>query len=320
MSMSMLSMCPCVHVHVHVHVPCACACPCSMCMSMCMHACMCMHVHACACGCTHQLHVPEAVRLDAHGHRLYTYGYSLHTYGRRPLLPEAACLEVAQLQWGTDAGLLPSGPFEWVCGSDTTYDEEVVCRPATSCVLYTLGVSHPCVGRSHMHTCMHMHMCMHMCMCTAYNCACIEAVTGHARAPGARPAVRHAERAAAPGVPRRRGRAARRAGDGAYGAGGIARRRGRGRRRHRWTDGPPRPGSLARTLTFTSRSPALTLTLTSTLTLTVSLTLTLTRWQTGSSVTAGSRTSGRWLRRAASRCAGARRCPPPGRGRGRGWD
>ena len=43
----------------------------------------------------------------------------------RPLLPEAACLEVAQLQWGTDADRLPAGPFAWVCGSDTTYDEEV---------------------------------------------------------------------------------------------------------------------------------------------------------------------------------------------------
>ena len=43
----------------------------------------------------------------------------------RPLLPEAACLEVAQLQWGADADRLPAGPFAWVCGSDTTYDEEV---------------------------------------------------------------------------------------------------------------------------------------------------------------------------------------------------
>lgn len=42
----------------------------------------------------------------------------------RPRLPKAARLEVAQLQWGADAEL-PAGPFAWVCGSDTTYDEEV---------------------------------------------------------------------------------------------------------------------------------------------------------------------------------------------------
>ena len=43
----------------------------------------------------------------------------------RPRLPEAARLEVARLQWGADADWLPAGPFAWVCGSDTTYDEEV---------------------------------------------------------------------------------------------------------------------------------------------------------------------------------------------------
>ena len=42
----------------------------------------------------------------------------------QPLLPDAVQLEVAQLSWGADAACLPAGPFTWVCGSDTTYDEE----------------------------------------------------------------------------------------------------------------------------------------------------------------------------------------------------
>ena len=33
-------------------------------------------------------------------------------------------MEVTELQWGADAARLPPGPFAWVCGSDTTYDEE----------------------------------------------------------------------------------------------------------------------------------------------------------------------------------------------------
>ena len=120
-------------------------------------------------------------------------------------------------------------------------------------------------------------------------------------------------------------------GDGAHGAGrgGTSRRRGRGRRSHS-TDGQGRPPGA---LTKAGRAVLFPtcLHLTRTFTLTSSPTRTprphfkpeaepsacppsLTRRRAASTLTEGSRTSARWRRRAASRCAGARRQPPPGTG------